>query len=398
MILNNTHVQGIFIYSEVAEYEKGDFVVSEDSIYICTATDPTDKTNLTVSGRDPRTDTKNFKTYLGDRITTAQEYFDYLKNPSGGDDKYISSRTLSEILSTYMSGFNEKGIISDYVLLNSSGKLDLGIGIYSDSLPEDLLNATEKNVLEKIMGDSNLNNAIFYISRDLPEIKSNIPGFTDGYEEFFSETDKKCVILKQYSYIDSSDISGQVVYRIQELIDHIGGFVLYRSGKIVNGVFNLSTAWKGSIYDIDFKEKVDYCRDYYIKRSQEVDRKLEDLVGKNFGFRNVPINKSNSMTLQRTLPSENGYIPVPGFMNSHCVINIIVQELYSSSSGGIFKNTSLTIDLLDSFGDNSILNYYINSGNTLSIKNAGNDRIDLSVSSGNIINIYYRQYYSRDEQ
>ena len=50
MILNNTHVQGLFLYSEETEYEKGDFVVYGNTIYICTAKNPTNKTNNTVSG------------------------------------------------------------------------------------------------------------------------------------------------------------------------------------------------------------------------------------------------------------------------------------------------------------------------------------------------------------
>ena len=64
MIINNTHVQGIFLYSKDIEFEKGDFVVSGDCIYICTAENPTNTTNNTVSGIEPSTDLKNFNTYL----------------------------------------------------------------------------------------------------------------------------------------------------------------------------------------------------------------------------------------------------------------------------------------------------------------------------------------------
>lgn len=398
MILNNTHIQGIFVYSPSAEYERGDFVVSGDSIYICTATDPTDKTLMTVSGIDPKNDTINFNTYLGSKIQSAQEYFDYISNPIEKEDKYISSQTLSEILSTYMSGFSEKGIITDHISLTDSGALDLGIGIYGASLPENLINATTENVLDQIITDPNLNNAIFYVSRELPEIKADLPSIPDSLLGY-TELDKKSVILKQYSYIDSSSSSGiSVKYRIQELIDHVNAMILYRFGSSENGNFTNVTNWRSSFYDASFKNKLDYVRTYYTTRSAEIERKLRSVIGKNFSYRNVEIEKSPKITIQCTDPGRLGYIPVPGFNNSQCVLGIVTQELYSNLGGGVFKNSSLTIDLRDSFGSDSVLKYYINSRNTLSITNPGADSIELSVATGNIVNIYYRQYYLGDER
>ena len=71
MILNNTHVQGMFLYSEETEYEKGDFVVYGNTIYICTAKNPTNKTNNTVSGVIPEESSDNYSPYLGCLLYTS---------------------------------------------------------------------------------------------------------------------------------------------------------------------------------------------------------------------------------------------------------------------------------------------------------------------------------------
>lgn len=122
MILNNTHVQGMFLYSEETEYEKGDFVVYGNTIYICTAKNPTNKTNNTVSGVIPEESSDNYSPYLGDKLNNIEEYFNYINHSEeeqGKEDKLITAHLLSQILSTYMIGFDEKGIISEYVYLNS---------------------------------------------------------------------------------------------------------------------------------------------------------------------------------------------------------------------------------------------------------------------------------------
>ena len=116
MIINNTHVQGIFIYSDSIEYEKGDFVVYNSTLYVCTAENPTNTANMSVMGIKPAEDIKNYNIYPGNRISTAEEYFDYLDDPSTKEDKYVSSHSLSQILSTYMNGFDEKGVISNYII------------------------------------------------------------------------------------------------------------------------------------------------------------------------------------------------------------------------------------------------------------------------------------------
>ena len=193
MILNNTHVQGLFLYSEETEYEKGDFVVYGNTIYICTAKNPTNKTNNTVSGVIPEESSDNYSPYLGDKLNNIEEYFNYINHSEeeqGKEDKLITAHLLSQILSTYMIGFDEKGIISEYVYLNSG---DDSLSISSEL--SDFLNGTgidSKNILSMILISPEINNAVFKISRNLPEISEVI--FNDA-SDIYPE-DANYVILR----------------------------------------------------------------------------------------------------------------------------------------------------------------------------------------------------------
>ena len=174
MILNNTHIQGIFIYQPDIEYEKGDFVVSGNSIYICTAGNPNTGSN-TVIGVDPAEDTENYTIYLGGSIKNIEEYFSYIDNPSvEQDDKFIKASLLSQILSTYMVGFDEKGIITDYVYQDSVGKI-----LLSDNLNKFVGGENNELVLDKILKADDINNAMFKLSRELKDIKMLFPAFCE---------------------------------------------------------------------------------------------------------------------------------------------------------------------------------------------------------------------------
>ena len=174
MILNNTHIQGIFIYQPDIEYEKGDFVVSGNSIYICIAGNPNTGSN-TVIGIDPAKDTENYTIYLGGSIKNIEEYFSYIDNPSvEQDDKFIKANLLSQILNTYMVGFDEKGIITDYVYQDSVGKI-----LLSDNLNKFVEGENNELILDRILKADDINNAIFKLSRELKDIKMLFPAFCE---------------------------------------------------------------------------------------------------------------------------------------------------------------------------------------------------------------------------
>ena len=306
MIINNTHVQGIFIYSQNVEYERGDFVVSGDSIYICTASNPTNLNNLTVIGIDPATDsTGNFKMYPGDKVSTAKEYYDYVngrlswefKNsaqevelalgmepgtlpidnvvterdalprsvhegdvykvgtPSTGyeyayipyhEDKYISGNVLNEILQNTFFGVNEEGIITNYV--TSGGIDENGNEILEYSIGGSLANIENGRILDSIIKSPDLNNGMFNVSRTLSEIATLVD----------RNSEVKSVLVKQYTYIDSD--SGNKRIRVQEIIDPVIGSVKYRwaEGSNVNALVYSSTR----VYELN--EVVFYNRQAWI--------------------------------------------------------------------------------------------------------------------------------------
>lgn len=274
MIINNTHVQGIFLYSSDVDYERGDFVVSGDSIYICTASNPTDTLRNTVSGIDPAKDTTgNFKMYPGDKISTAQEYYDYVNNRlywnykntkeevesaleveagtliikgtvtsrdalptkflEEGDvyrvgtdstgyeyayipykiDKYISGNVLNQILQDSFFGVNEEGVITNYVYTNTD---DEGNEVLEYSIGGSLANIEDNKILNAIMKSPDLNNGMFNVSRALSEIAA--------YVNRGANTES--VLVKQYTYLDTS--GGNKRVRIQELVDPSLGSIYYR--------------------------------------------------------------------------------------------------------------------------------------------------------------------------
>lgn len=248
MILGNTHVQGIFVYQGDVEYEKGDFVVSGSSIYICTAGNPNTDNN-TVLGIDPSSDSENYTIYLGDSLKNINEYFSYISNSGTEvkDDKLITASLLSQILNSYMLGFDEKGIVSEYILQESSG-----ISV-SKGLQGFLEGSEEETVLDKILKTEELNNAAIKVSRDLEEIKHlfpvscqagyNISYWTEGGSIYISEKEgENTVVLSD----GKDDTRGTEL--IFELIDpeegtfkvknYYSGRYLYNNGNYLE--------WKGS--------------------------------------------------------------------------------------------------------------------------------------------------------
>ena len=86
MLLNNSHVRGIFKYSDDIEFEKDDFVVDGNCIYICKSSKP-------IKGERPSLDISHlyYSEYPGDKIASADEYYSYLtaiERQEQVDDKY----------------------------------------------------------------------------------------------------------------------------------------------------------------------------------------------------------------------------------------------------------------------------------------------------------------------
>ena len=232
MIINGKSVKGIYIYNPTAEYEKGDFVVDGDCIFICTANSPTDTSKYTVKGQKPiengKFNSENYKAYPGDLITSADEYYSIIKNNVDGGvvDKYVSSYALCEILKRTYFGINENGVITNHILYSpENNSVDLSVG--SKSTTEYLDDTT--SILTKILLEPELNNGIVQVSRNLPELKDLFVEQMESDQEIESEyysnkkVGTKVVLLRQYTYVENEE-----KYRVQELIDPRTGESFFR--------------------------------------------------------------------------------------------------------------------------------------------------------------------------
>lgn len=390
MILNNTHVQGIFMYKSDIEYEKGDFVVSGNSIYICTAGNPTNTENNTVMGKDPAEDSENYTIYLGDSLDSIEEYFSYIEDPNPEkNDKVLTAQLLSEILNTYMIGFDEKGIIGEYVYSD-------GGGISVSSGLSKFLDGTEDSaVLDNILKIGSINNATFKVSRSLEQIKDIFPVL---YKEgSISPEDLEYLILRQYTYTNGTDPNSvdSSLYRVQELVDPVQGLTAYRYAK---GVGNNEsgdqfdweiTSWKTD-YDPDFLQSINKLEEAYRQAIEDLKKEKENLRN-YFRFKEFEILKTTGeVTLQCDDPDGDFYIPVESFTTQSCVITVIAQ-LWNT-------NTTISIDILDSHMDiSNILTYYLTDSSSLTVepfqKEEFGKKVKVRVNNGNITNIYYRENY-----
>lgn len=387
MIVNGKNIQGIWSYLDTAEYEKGDFVIFGSGIYIAKSR---------VSGKDPENNPEFFKPYLGDKISSLEEYLEYVSNnDSSAKDKYITSQVLSKVLSNYLYGLSDKGIIKEFIVLNGDNES----GVSATGELESLVNEyNSTNILTGLI-KSEINNACILVDRNLPEIDrflSKIPP-----SPAYNEVDRSSIVLRQYTYTDRTNGSRKV--RIQELIDHINGVVLFRHAYGLS--FEIISTWKSSFLDIDFKNQVDYVKNYYLGKLTDLE-KYKLGLDKDFGFRNVKFPKGTaSVTLQSSYPNSDGYIDLVGASNlgnrySQFLITVIVQEPVGS---GVFKNHTLTIDLFDSIPNPTstvgVINNYKfsdSSSGSLFINNASLRGATLSVqgvSGARIVNIYYRKFF-----
>lgn len=393
MILDNTHIQGLFLYSKETEYEKGDFVVYGNTIYICTAKNPTNITNNTVSGVVPENSSDNFSPYLGEELTSLEEYINYVNDPKGREknDKLIPAHLLSRILSTYMMGFDEKGIISNYVYLNSEDSLSMSSEL-SDFLSGKGVDSS--NILSVILNTKEINNAVFKISRNLPEISEVV---FNSDSEFIYPEDSTYIILRQYTYTNEPE--NDSIYRLQELIDPIGSVVRYRYGKGSYSSGELSfdnvTSWLPSSIDKNWMGNIKRLEKLYLNKIKELEN-IEKSLKNSFRFKEYSIPETTSVVeFQCTDKDKSNYLPVSRFDRESFILTIVTQENN--------VNTTVSIDLLDTYmKHDQVSSYYLTDSSALIIvpgktqKNKG-EKVTIYVTSGNIVNIFYRDKY-KDEK
>ena len=151
MKINDTNVRGIWSYSDSLVFEKGDFVVKGDQIYICKESG--------VQGIDPG-NRDYFTEYPGNMVRSLEEYYQIVNDPEASDDLYISSRVLNEILQDSYFGLGDNGIIES--VIESDGTLSGQI--------RKLVNS--EHILDSLLLSPDFNNGIVLVSREFKDIKS----------------------------------------------------------------------------------------------------------------------------------------------------------------------------------------------------------------------------------
>lgn len=284
MITNGKSIRGIFLYDKNLELEKGDFVVSGNSIYICTALYPTNQINKTVSGEDPSRNSRNFKIYPGEMISTKEEYDNYIKGKDDSD-KFISSYVVSEVLQGLHHGLSITGVIEDYI-------------------------EGEGTPLDDIMRAPVINNGTFYVSPEVTQLQDILPviGPIDT-----DNTGNYNLVLRQYTYLGSKSEDGMTLdrfVRVQELINPYSGYTAYRyttrDGE--TGDFgDIISTWRTSYTYSGEGDRVDEIvyrlralESFYTTRMNQVSSELENLRG-SFRFRELELS---------TYEGKNYFIPV----------------------------------------------------------------------------------------
>lgn len=425
MIINDKSVKGVYVYNESAEYEKGDFVVDGDCIFICTANSPTDTEKFTVKGQKPidangKINTENYKAYPGDLITSAEEYYQISKKKGEGiEDKYVSSYALSEILRKSYFGIDEAGLITDHVLYSSEdGSIDYSVG--SKTIEEWLDEPT--SVLTKILLEPELNNGIVKISRDLPELKDL---FIDQIESDQNITEDnysnlmigpKMLLLRQYTYIEDHE-----KYRVQELLDPRSGESYYRHLRCKSFTSDSEkadlkddelvkyeleggyvSAWRSNFGGStktssngprNVIERYNSILKAYSDRLNEYSGKLDQL-NNSFRFQEVEGDDKTKIDYADLNLTINSIITVTCIYNTSSLDNISVS--FSASLPII--TTGNAVYYLGSYENNKFYLHQIVVGNSNKFYMNTNPTINDSNSANcSIANIYYRRVFDREK-
>ena len=385
MLINNNSIHGIFKYSDNIRFEKDDFVVDGNCIYICT--DPE-----TPIGKRPSEDTEHqyYSEYPGNKIISASEYYDYVMSSERGlqvEDKYVSAHSLCEILENMYFGFGDNGILQDHIIYNPNSGIE-----YSVRGVNRILEYSTNNSLDMVLRDNDLNNGFIKISRNLPEIRDLL------FDSGVSESD--IVVLKQYTYLDSNNV---IPYRVQELMDPEKNRIYFRFAKgikLETGGNDFSDSivsrWK-SLFgdDSDVYEMLNSIEEYYQNRIEEEKSKIERIRGR-YCYREVDRTETNYLGTGSVVisPGETRDVKsVESFTSGPCLLDVLVKIPISQ---GVYKNYSITLDAQDVATSNSSSEIYMLSDNISltaqfsEVSNVQSLRLSVNVNSGVIKDIFYR--------
>ena len=386
MKINNTSIRGVFLYSPDVEFEYGDFVVSGDSIYLCKP-----KGSQSIIGVEPSTDLVNYEAYLGGSTASLDYSLGYLAGDNKmGSDIYVSALYLQGILNSYLCGFSEKGIITDYIDL-----IDNEIKTTERYTP--IIGSATEGAFDLILVAPELNNAYLKVSREFIDsdqslgVVSTILGTAGGSGD---------IILRQYTYIDSTR-DGNPIVRVQELVDPDQALVMYRYGVLSPDIYKIieSSDFKSSFYTTsNARDVINECLTYVSNKETEYKAKYNAMKG-SFRYRSVTTFNNRSIIKAVVLNNSN----TPGITfdqsdtDAKCLVTVITSEWIQQGEIRLKRNSSLTFDLFDIYHTSeSQLSYYVNDECSIITSLPGADSsVMVQISSTRdkdaaIEDIYYR--------
>lgn len=320
MIINNTSIKGFYNYSPTSKYESGDFVVLGDVIYVCS---PKNGIGY-VFNEDPST-SENFYIYLGEgsQMSTISDFINFVKQ-KGGLDKYISISSLVGILNSFCKGINTSGIIGEEITLAGQ---DLNVTV--DEINGDY---DKESILSCIMEDPLINNAVFKVSRNLPEIITYVGSSKASLNYSYC-------ILKQYTYNGDNNL----IVRVQELIDHELGNIFYRTGTISSSgkLENITSFTIAVIQPESLKSRAENLFDLYKTKLLTLDQKLNELMG-NFCFTKIELPSSgiSELFLHNNPEKKDKGI----YIISVDTIGPITLDILTDLGGEVYESNSVSID------------------------------------------------------
>lgn len=379
MKINNKQIQGIFLYNETIEFTYGDFVIDEGCIYTCISD--------SVSGKKPSEDTVNYRAYLAEKTASLEDYYDYVNNSAEGINKdlYITSQVLCGVLQNIMFGVDNRGIIQS---------------------PEELGLDSGGSVIDAILHVEDWNSGMVKVSREVAFRDFFGPIDYQKSSEYaqtnYPEEDKKSVILKQYTYLDTGENRESLRYRIQEIIDHVTGRTWYRYSKGTLGLenkweFNSASPWKRStIFQKDLDE-FNKINDNYKTLKENYIREIDSLKTR-FKFNSISL-KNYTTSVEISIGD--------GGVSSKSLITVVSRDTLATDSN-IWKSYSTTFSIAEFFRQDSSTSeriYKLSDTLFIEINKSSDAKIMISLvkrsssggwigsENGEIVNIYYQNTY-----
>lgn len=359
MRINNKSITGLFLYSPDATYERNDMVIVGSTIYVCNPSG-----SDSIQGSNPKNDSENFYTYLADQTASVSECLNFMESGEG-ENRIIDVTTLQAVLNHFMMGINSKGVIGDCIEVTKAGKYRIIINGVDESSNS---NINYNNILSYIIQREDINNAIFRVSNNLPEVQIY------GVGEY--------CILKQYT----TKKNGYRI-RIQELIDPQSGLIYLRSikGNETPGAFKCSV-----IKGYHIKEQIDKILEVYTSRLEYL-QVVEDSLKDNFRYRQLSRDESNASSVKIDLEDRNGTY----YTGPTDLITVLLKKKDSKLNEDlVYRTESTSISLKESQdcsykifgGENKLIITLSANKDSLTIRTDDPENITIS-------EITYREYY-----